>query len=123
MTDDSKNPGPETDMASADGFQDGRRKVLIAGALLVPTIVTLHATPAWAGTDYTMSAYRYGDNAGLCKNPDFDENAEEGDPNLQEFVQCRRERKPGLEYEIEAVEDNPGLDDDSPFTGTGIGQN
>jgi hypothetical protein len=108
-------------MAPADGYQPGRRKVLIAGALLVPTIVTLHATPAWALTDYTMSAYRYGDNAGLCKNPDFDENAEEEDPNAQEFVQCRRERKPGQHYDLEPIDDNPGLDDDSPFTG--IGQN
>jgi len=48
-----------------------RRAVLKAGAILVPTIVTLHASPAWAQTDYTVTAYVYGTNAGLCRNPNF----------------------------------------------------
>jgi len=48
-----------------------RRDVLKAGAAAVPLIITLHASPAWAATDYTQTAYRYGTNAGLCRNPNF----------------------------------------------------
>lgn len=52
-----------------------RRDVLKTGATLVPVILTLHAAPAWAGTDYTRVAYRYGIHAGLCRNPNFDANS------------------------------------------------
>ncbi len=69
--------GPENDTTSAErGFSPGRRQALIVGSLLVPTIVTLHGTPAWAQTDYTMTAYRYGDNAGKCRNPHYNPNAD-----------------------------------------------
>lgn len=71
-----------------DGLVPGRRKVLIAGALLVPTIATLHATPAWAQTDYTMTAYRYGTNEGLCRNPNFNPHASQNSQNGQEFIEC-----------------------------------
>ena len=56
--------------------------------LLVPAIATLHATPAWAQTDYTMTAYRYGTNAGQCKNPDFNPNANPGSTAGTEFIDC-----------------------------------
>ena len=69
-------------------FKPGRRKALQIGALVVPTIVTLHATPAWAATDYTVVAYRYGDNAGLCRNPKFNPMASPTSPNGQEFIAC-----------------------------------
>ena len=49
-----------------------RRDVLKAGAFAVPMILTLHASPAWAATDYTQVAYTYGVNAGKCRNPNFD---------------------------------------------------
>ena len=49
----------------------GRRRVLKTGAALVPVMMTLHASPAWAETDYTLTAYTYGTNAGLCRNPNF----------------------------------------------------
>ena len=73
-----------------DGLLPGRRKVLIAGALLVPTIATLHATPAWAQTDYTMTAYRYGSNTGLCRNPHFNPQANPQSQAGQEFIECPR---------------------------------
>lgn len=83
----------ETDPTSTEsGFQPGRRKAMIVGALLVPRIVTLHGTPAWAQTDYTMTAYRYGDNAGLCRNPEYDPNADPNTEKGQEFVECRTGR-------------------------------
>lgn len=91
----------ESDREFEDGTPDEpkidrqRRKALITGALLVPTIITLHATPAWAQTDYTSVAYKYGNHKGLCRNPDFDPNA---DPTaddatehvLDEFVECEQ---------------------------------
>jgi len=80
---------PETDTTSADDkIQSGRRKIIIAGALLVPTIVTLHGTPAWAQTDYTMTAYKYGDHAGTCKNPSWNPNANPESTAGQEFIDC-----------------------------------
>ena len=80
--------GSETDSTSAEsGFQPGRRKVMIAGALLVPTIVTLHGTPAWAAqTNYIVTAYRYGVNKGLCRNPNPNAPADE------EFIPCKKGR-------------------------------
>jgi len=48
-----------------------RRDLLKAGVSAVPLIITLHAAPAWAATDYTRVAYRYGANAGKCRNPNF----------------------------------------------------
>lgn len=64
-----------------------RRSILKTGAWLIPSIVTLHATPASAGNDYTMVAYRYGDHAGLCRNPRFNPHAQ-GGPRSEEFVPC-----------------------------------
>lgn len=74
-----------------------RRRLLKAGALAVPSILTLHASPAWAGTDYTLSPYRYGVNAGRCRNPNFDPNAAPGSAAGEEFVSCPdiRNRKGG----------------------------
>jgi hypothetical protein len=62
----------EKEITQGEQTRRSRRAVLKTGAILVPTIVTLHASPAWAETDYTLTAYRYGANAGLCRNPDFD---------------------------------------------------
>lgn len=73
---------------SKDEFRSTRRKVLKAGALLVPAIVTLRATPAWAQTDYTITPYRYGVGAGLCKNPKFNPNADPGSTAGTEFIPC-----------------------------------
>ena len=61
-----------TGMTEHEQAHRARRAVLKTGAILIPTIMTLHASPAWAATDYTVTAYRYGANAGLCRNPDFD---------------------------------------------------
>ena len=70
-----------------DGFDSTRRAVLKTGAVLIPTIVTLHASPAWAATDYTLTAYIYGTNAGLCRNPNFQ--AGSSAPwKSQEFMPC-----------------------------------
>ncbi len=71
-----------------------RRSILKTGALLIPSIVTLHATPASAGTDYTMMAYRYGDHAGLCRNPKFKPHAQ-GSPVSEEFVPCEENDRGG----------------------------
>ena len=73
---------------SEDGLRRGRREVIKAGALLVPTIATLHAMPAWAQTDYTMTAYRYGTNKDKCRNPHFNPNANPNSQAGQEFIEC-----------------------------------
>ena len=70
------------------GFKSGRRRALKTGAFLVPTILTLHAAPAWAVTDYTETAYRYGLNAGLCKNSNYNPQASPTSEAGQEFVDC-----------------------------------
>ena len=90
MADEDKNRDvPEGVTTSAeDAFRAGRRQALKIGAVLVPTIITLQATPAWAQTDYTMVAYRYGANAGLCRNPKFNPNASSNSPNSEEFIPC-----------------------------------
>ena len=62
------------DQSSPSSVRASRRRLLKTGALLVPVVMTLRATPAWAQTDYTMTAYRYGMNQGLCKNPAFNPN-------------------------------------------------
>ncbi|HXV75665.1 MAG TPA: hypothetical protein VD788_05040 [Candidatus Polarisedimenticolaceae bacterium] len=54
----------------------------------MPTILTLHAAPAWASTDYTLTAYRYGANAGRCRNPSYDPNADPSSTAGQEFIDC-----------------------------------
>lgn len=72
----------------ADEHRDSRRWMIKTGAMLVPAIMTLRATPAWAQTDYTVTAYRYGVGAGLCKNPDYNPNAAEHSTAGQEFVPC-----------------------------------
>lgn len=66
-----------------------RRRLLQAGAVLVPTILTLHATPAWAQTDYTMTAYRYGVNKGKCRNSNYNPNANPNSEAGKEFIECR----------------------------------
>ena len=90
MTEDEKGfGGSEAETTpTAKRVDTGRRKVMTAAALLVPAIATLHATPAWAQTDYTMTAYRYGTNAGQCKNPDFNPNANPGSTAGTEFIDC-----------------------------------
>jgi len=65
-----------------------RRTLLKHGAVLVPTIFTLTAVPAWAQTDYTSVAYRYGTQAGFCRNPHFNPNANPESHVGQEFVEC-----------------------------------
>ena len=72
----------------SEQHRSNRRRLLKTGAAIVPTIITLHAAPAWAQTDYTMVAYRYGANAGLCKNPNFNPNANANSTAGQEFIQC-----------------------------------
>ena len=68
-----------------------RRDVLKAGAAAVPLIITLHASPAWAATDYTRIAYRYGVNAGKCRNPNFQ--AGSSSPwKKDEFITCGETR-------------------------------
>lgn len=89
----TKNLEPQDgvrDQASAEDERiAARRRLLKAGALLIPTIVTLRAAPAWAATDYTRVAYRYGVNRGLCRNPRFNPNANPGSSAGQRFVPCR----------------------------------
>jgi len=93
----------EKEITQGEPAHRSRRAVLKTGAILVPTIVTLHASPAWARTDYTQTAYRYGVNAGLCRNPDFDgrpghaDRGRDPDPDRsrarwkkEEFVPCNR---------------------------------
>lgn len=100
-TDDNQDfVGSETEATSAEEIRPGRRKLLIAGAVLVPTIVTLHATPAWAQTDYTQACYKYGDNAGMRRNP----NAGEGE---DEFIPCETGRE---HDESGGPEQGPGPD-------------
>ena len=91
MTEDEKGfGGSEAETTStANRVDTGRRKVMTAAALLVPAIATLHATPAWAQTDYTMTAYTYGANKGLCRNPKFNPNANPNSTAGQEFIECR----------------------------------
>jgi len=72
----------------SEQHRSNRRRLLKTGAAIVPTIMTLHAAPAWAQTDYTMVAYRYGANAGLCRNPHFNPNANPNSAVGQEFIQC-----------------------------------
>ena len=81
--------------ADRDGIDEGRRRALRTGAILVPTIVTLHATPAFAQTDYTMVAYRYGVNSGLCRNPHFNPSANPNSTAGQEFIECPDSRRGG----------------------------
>ena len=73
--------------------------------------MTLHGKPAWAGTDYTQTAYTYGDNAGLCKNPDFEE-----DPNEPEFVQCEEDDRyrDDQQWDVEGEENNSGTQEFGP---------
>lgn len=75
------DPAPEADSAA----RSSRRRLLKAGAVAVPSILTLHASPVWAGTDYTRNAYTYGINAGKCSNPNFNRDA---DPTGEEFISC-----------------------------------
>jgi hypothetical protein len=88
MSDGNRSRGEEMVRGKAT-----RRRVLKTGALLVPAILTLRATPAWAQTDYTVTAYRYGVNAGLCRNPDFNPRAG-GGPRSVEFIPCPPQSSP-----------------------------
>jgi hypothetical protein len=78
------------DQSSPSSVRASRRRLLKTGALLVPVVMTLRATPAWAQTDYTMTAYRYGTNQGLCKNPAFSPNAVD-QPNSGVMVEKKQE--------------------------------
>lgn len=69
-----------------------RRSLLKTGAVVIPTIVTLHASPAWATTDYTMVAYQYGANRGLCRNPNFDPSSS-APWKREEFMPCGEIRR------------------------------
>ena len=81
--DDNDFGGKETEPTSAEnGTDTGRRKLITVGALLVPAIATLHATPAWANTNYTMTAYRYGTNVGKCRNEEYEPGVND------EFIAC-----------------------------------
>jgi len=79
---------PDPNRPVTDEHRDSRRWMIKTGAMLVPAIMTLRATPAWAQTDYTITAYRYGVGAGLCKNPKFNPNASEHSTAGQEFIPC-----------------------------------
>jgi len=109
---DDKSPSiEEVDCEAAatrDQFRQGRRRALKAGAVLVPTIVTLHATPAWAQTDYTMVAYRYGTHAGLCRNAHFNPRANPNSHAGQEFIECNKGGKEHVVFqeEFEAPSDS-----------------
>jgi len=74
--------------------QRSRRDVLKSGVALVPVIMTLHAAPAWAATDYTKVAYRYGVNAGLCRNPNFDPTSNSS-WKRDEFIPCEKNKHAG----------------------------
>ena len=78
------DPGPEP----ASAARSSRRRLLKAGAVAVPSILTLHASSAWAGTDYTRNAYVYGVHAGKCRNPNFNPKASPNSPTGQEFISC-----------------------------------
>ena len=70
--------------------REARRSLIKAGAILLPAVLTLRATPAWAQTDYTVTAYRYGTNQGLCRNPHFNPNASPDSTAGQEFIPCKK---------------------------------
>jgi len=89
------------DSGTNESTRRSRRDVLKTGAALVPVIMTLHAAPAWAATDYTMVAYTYGTNAGLCRNPNFDPNSG-ADWKSQEFMPCDQIRRFGGTTESES---------------------
>ena len=79
---------------SADSARNGstlqnRRGLIKTGAILLPAILTLRATPAWAQTDYTKTAYLYGTNKGLCKNAHFNPNANPDSTAGTEFIPCK----------------------------------
>ena len=65
-----------------------RRRLLKSGALLIPVVLTLRARPAWAQTDYMTTAYTYGENAGLCRNPKYNPQASPGTKPGTEFIPC-----------------------------------
>ena len=68
-----------------------RRDLLKAGAAAVPLIFTLYASPASAATDYTRVAYRYGTNAGKCRNPNYQPGS--SSPwKKDEFITCGETR-------------------------------
>jgi hypothetical protein len=112
MAHDGKGDGQAArPVRSADeDFRSARRQALKIGALIVPAIATLHATPAWAQTDYTMVAYRYGTNAGLCRNPKFDPTADPTSPEGQEFIRCPGEgARPSIDWTPQDQSDPGGL--------------
>ena len=74
--------------ASDEATRQARRGLIKTGAILLPAVLTLRATPAWAQTDYTITAYRYGVGKGLCKNPQFNPNANPDSTAGTEFVPC-----------------------------------
>jgi hypothetical protein len=76
------------DAARNESTRQSRRGLIKTGAILLPAVLTLRATPAWAQTDYTTTAYRYGTNAGLCKNANFNANAAPDSAAGQEFLPC-----------------------------------
>ena len=90
-----------------------RRQMLRTGAIVVPTIITLHASPAWARTDYTVFAYRYGVNAGKCRNPHYNPEANPNSQAGQEFIDCpsrggrRREAEDQFDRERQQSSDGP----------------
>lgn len=84
MSDDNTKHDPLVDESTGLAT---RRKILRTGAALIPTIVTMHALPPSAGTDYTRTAYLYGVNKGLCRNPEFSRWARTGSRS-EEFVPC-----------------------------------
>lgn len=88
-----------------------RRKFLATGAAVVPAILTLHATPAWATTDYTLTAYRYGAHAGLCRNARFNPNADPSSAVGQEFIECRQRPR---HWEESETPSRPATEDAGP---------
>ena len=89
----SASPVPQADEGTKTPSDDesairARRRLIKTGATLVPLVYTLHAIPAWAQTDYTATAYRYGTNAGLCRNPHFNPRANPNSHAGREFVPC-----------------------------------
>ena len=95
MSDELNGSDPRADdvrradaAARDEATRKARRGLIKTGAILLPAVLTLRATPAWAQTDYTITAYRYGVGKGLCKNPSFNPNANPGSTAGTEFVPC-----------------------------------
>jgi len=88
MSEQQRSSGADDRPEGAGNADTSRRRVLKSGALLIPVVLTLRARPAWAQTDYMTTAYTYGENAGLCRNPKYNPSAQPGTKPGTEFIPC-----------------------------------